>query len=74
MPTARAVVIYGKDGWPYTSDAREAYAGKGYAVEYRNVKQSAPDLEEMLRHSKGQRKVPVIVEDGKVAIGYGGTW
>jgi len=37
------------------------------------VKQSAPDLEEMLRHSKGQRKVPVIVEDGKVAIGYGGT-
>jgi glutaredoxin len=37
------------------------------------VKQSAPDLDEMLRHSKGQRKVPVIVEDGKVAIGYGGT-
>jgi len=37
------------------------------------VKKSARDLDEMLRHSKGQRNVPVIVEDGKVTIGYGGT-
>jgi glutaredoxin len=42
-------------------------------VDYRNVKKSAPDLDAMLGHSKGQRKVPVIVEDGTVAIGYGGT-
>jgi len=27
----------------------------------------------MLGHTQGQRKVPVIVEDGKVTIGYGGT-
>jgi glutaredoxin 3 len=37
------------------------------------VKHSAPDLDEMLGHSKGQRRVPVIVEGGKVTIGYGGT-
>ena len=42
-------------------------------MDYRNVKASAADLDEMLRHAKGQRKVPVIVEDGKVTIGYGGT-
>ena len=42
-------------------------------MDYRNVKRSAPDLKEMLVHSKGERRVPVIVEDGKVAIGYGGT-
>jgi glutaredoxin 3 len=42
-------------------------------VDYRNVKKSAPELQEMLRHSKGERRVPVIVEDGKVTIGYGGT-
>lgn len=30
-------------------------------------------LDEMLGHSKGVRKVPVIVEDGKVTVGYGGT-
>jgi len=27
----------------------------------------------MLKHSKGVREVPVIVEDGRVTIGYGGT-
>jgi glutaredoxin len=33
-----------------------------------------PDrLEEMLKFSKGVRKVPVIVEGNKVEIGYGGT-
>jgi hypothetical protein len=37
------------------------------------VKKSAPDLEAMLGHSKGARKVPVIVEDGRVTIGFGGT-
>jgi len=27
----------------------------------------------MLEHSDGQRSVPVIVEAGKVTLGYGGT-
>jgi glutaredoxin len=30
-------------------------------------------LKEMLKHSKGGRSVPVIVEGDKVTIGYGGT-
>lgn len=30
-------------------------------------------LQEMLTYSKGERKVPVIVEGEKVTIGYGGT-
>jgi hypothetical protein len=30
-------------------------------------------MEEMLQYSGGKRKVPVIVEDGKVSIGYDGT-
>lgn len=30
-------------------------------------------MEEMLQYSGGQRKVPVIVEDGKVTIGYDGA-
>lgn len=68
-----AVTIFGKDTCPYTTDAREAYAAKGYTVDYRNVKKSAKDLDELLVHSKGARKVPVIVEDGRVTIGFGGT-
>ncbi len=30
-------------------------------------------MQAMLEHSKGQRKVPVIVQDGAVTVGYGGT-
>jgi hypothetical protein len=37
------------------------------------VKVDRAKLEEMLKFSMGARKVPVIVEDGKVAIGYGGS-
>jgi len=37
------------------------------------VKKSASDLDEMLRHTKGARKVPVMVENGRVTVGYGGT-
>jgi len=37
------------------------------------VKSDSGKLEEMLKHSGGVRKVPVIIEDGKVAIGYGGS-
>jgi glutaredoxin len=54
--------------------AREAFAARGYAVDYRNAKVSPADLAEMLKHSGGQRLVPVILEDGKVALGFeGGT-
>jgi hypothetical protein len=27
----------------------------------------------MLKHSRGRRDVPVIVEDGQVTIGFGGS-
>jgi hypothetical protein len=30
-------------------------------------------MEEMLKHSGGVRKVPVILEGGKATIGYGGS-
>jgi hypothetical protein len=37
------------------------------------VKKSAAQLDEMLVHSRGARKVPVIVEDGRATVGFGGT-
>jgi len=37
------------------------------------VKKDKAKLEEMLKVSNGRRDVPVIVEDGKVAFGYGGS-
>jgi glutaredoxin len=38
-----------------------------------NVKASRENMDAMLKSSKGQRKVPVIVEGDKVTIGYGGS-
>jgi glutaredoxin 3 len=67
------LTIYGKDTCPYTRAARDAYTQRGVAFEYVNVKKSSADLERMLEYSAGRRAVPVIVEDGTVTIGFGGT-
>jgi hypothetical protein len=37
------------------------------------VKKDASKLQEMLNLCGGRRAVPVIVEAGKVTVGYGGT-
>ena len=65
------VLIFGKDTCPYTNAARDHYSAQG-PMEYFNVKKNAADLERMLGYSRGERRVPVIVEDGKVTIGFAG--
>ena len=65
------IEIFGKDSCPYTMAAVEAYKPQG--ARYINVKKDPAALERMLQLTKGRRAVPVIVEDGKVTIGYGGT-
>jgi hypothetical protein len=42
-------------------------------VEYRNVIKDPASLTEMLRLVGGRRDVPVVLEGGKVTIGYGGS-
>jgi glutaredoxin len=42
-------------------------------VQYKDVVRDHSLLEEMLTHSGGRRDVPVIVDAGKVTIGYGGS-
>jgi glutaredoxin 3 len=66
-------LIFGKDNCPYTIAAREDFESRRIPFEYVNVKRSAADLDRMLVYSKGQRRVPVIVEGEKVTIGFGGT-
>jgi hypothetical protein len=44
----------------------------GKEVKYFNVKEDAKQLEVMLEYSNGKRRVPVIVEGGKVTIGLNG--
>lgn len=40
---------------------------------YRNVQKDKAAMQEMLSLSRGRRDVPLIVEEGKVTIGYGGS-
>lgn len=67
------VQIFGKDTCPYTQAARDDYAARGIEVTYRNVKKDPAALSEMLELTKGRRDVPVIVESGRITIGFGGT-
>jgi len=71
------VIIYGTEGCPYVRKAREDYGDK--AIFY-NVKTDPEKMREMLVYSKGEQRVPVIVEKEEVtgqkatvSIGYGGT-
>ena len=69
------IILFGKDAWPYTRAAREAFAKEGRQVEYYNVVKDPKLMDSMLKHSNGARKVPIIVEGQKVTIGFdGGTW
>jgi glutaredoxin 3 len=67
------VEIFGKDTCPYTTAARDHYGSLATPFTYHNVKKNPAELERMLVLSHGKREVPVIVEDGKVTIGFGGT-
>ena len=67
------VQIFGKDTCPYTRAALEHYKQSGSAIDYRNVKKDPASLTAMLELTHGRRDVPVIVEGGKVTIGFGGT-
>lgn len=67
------VLIFGKDNCPYTRKATEDYAGRDIDFQYIDVRASRDDMDRMLGYTKGVRRVPVIVEKGKVIIGFGGT-
>ena len=64
------VMIFGTVGCPYTSKAREAY---GNNAVFFDVGKDPGKLREMLNYSGGKRQVPVIVEGGKVTVGFGGA-
>lgn len=66
------VTIFGKNSWPHTLAAREAYARKNRSVEYVSVIDDPHALEKMLVLSNGQRKIPVIVEGEQITVGFQG--
>jgi glutaredoxin 3 len=67
------VLIFGKENCPYTAAARADFASREIEFEYIDVRHNRTEMERMLGYSNGHRRVPVIVEDGQVTIGFGGT-
>jgi glutaredoxin 3 len=66
------VTIYTKPGCPYCMGAKEYYRARGVAFKEVGVAGNAAGLSEMLRRNGGTRRVPTIVEDGEVKIGFNG--
>jgi glutaredoxin 3 len=56
------VIIYGTETCPFVKKAREAYGDRAV---YYNVMEEPERLQEMLVYSKGEQRVPVIVEGEK---------
>lgn len=53
--------------------AREDFEKRSIPFEYIDVYRQQGALSQMLELNGGVREVPVIVEDGRVTIGFGGT-
>lgn len=70
---ARVVEIYGKDTCPYTTAAREDYAARGFEVTYVDVRRDPEAMRRFLELSGGDRRVPLVVEGGRVSVGFGGS-
>jgi len=69
----QSVTIYGKETCPFTRAAIDALKENGDEVIYIDVLKSPEMMEKMLSLSGGERKVPVIVADGTITIGWQGN-
>jgi glutaredoxin 3 len=49
------------------------FGKRGYRVEYFNVVKDPAAMKRFLELSGGERRVPLIREEGRVTTGFGGT-
>ena len=66
------VVIYTKVGCPYCAAAKKHYSDEGIDFEEIDIHKTPGAKDKVLKLSKGQSIVPVIVDKGEVRIGFGG--
>ena len=70
---AENVTIYGQDLLAFTSGARADFSRRKVSFDYINVLEDEAGLKRMMQLTNGRRKIPVIVQDGKITVGFGGT-
>jgi len=67
------VKIYTKPGCPYCAAAKEHYRNEGVDFDEIDVYSVPGAKEEAVKIAGGRAQVPVIVEDGAVKVGFGGS-
>ena len=66
------VTIYTKPGCPYCAAALEDLKKRGVSYTEFDVTSSKKSADDALKHSKGQRIVPIIVTGSEVQLGFNG--
>ncbi len=66
------VTIYTKIGCPYCTAAKKHFSDQGVEFEEIDVHNTPGAREKAIELGGGKSMVPVIVEDGKVTVGFGG--
>ena len=66
-----AITIYTKTDCPHCKSAKEEFQSRNVRYTEINVSENPDKIEELVRVA-GVRKVPVIVEEGRVTVGYKG--
>ena len=66
------VKMFTKPGCPYCAAAKEHYTNNGVLFDETNVIGDDAAQAELLKLSGGKRMVPVIVDKGKIIIGWSG--
>ena len=72
MPKVKDVTIYTKQGCPYCAAAKKHYNDNGVEFKEIDVNDTPGAKDEVLKLTKGEKIVPVIVENGKITAGFGG--
>jgi len=73
MAKATDVTIYTKKGCPYCAAAKKHYTDHGVKYHEIDVHDTPGAQDKVLKLTKGQKIVPVIIEDGRVTAGFGGS-
>ena len=66
------VTIYTKQGCPYCAAAKKHFSEKGTGFTEIDVHNTPGAINKVKELSKGKNIVPIIVEDGRVTVGFGG--
>jgi len=72
--TRSTIAIFGSADCPFTRRALQSYKSQiGVDVIFHDVTSEPKSLVAMLKTTAGRTEIPVIIQDGKMTVGFGGS-